>query len=185
MVLVQELLLVNSDLFDEFKVIPILLLHASPARLPACLPHLFPISVAPRLAKTIPDSLHAPVDHGQVILTSQTTAQFTNQTWAQLPITEIDLSQCRRCSPSYRALPASYPTLSCTARSPEEAAVLNDDWVSVPMGSEENFSFKHMRKNAFEEELFKCEDQRFEIDMVPASPPPSGLCRYSHGPHPY
>ena len=36
------------------------------------------------------------------------------------------------------------------------------------MGSEENFVFKHMRKNLFEEELFKCEDQRFEIDMVGA-----------------
>ena len=37
---------------------------------------------------------------------------------------------------------------------------------SIPIGSEESYSFKHMRKNQFEESLFKCEDERFEIDMV-------------------
>ena len=47
--------------------------------------------------------------------------------------------------------------------------MLNDDWVSVPTGSEESSSFKHMRKNEFEERLFRCEDERFEIDMVIAS----------------
>ena len=39
-------------------------------------------------------------------------------------------------------------------------------WVSIPIGSEESSSFKHMRKNQYEEALFKCEDERFEIDMV-------------------
>jgi histone deacetylase complex regulatory component SIN3 len=28
-------------------------------------------------------------------------------------------------------------------------------WVSIPIGSEESYSFKHMRKNQFEEALFK------------------------------
>jgi Sin3 family co-repressor len=27
-------------------------------------------------------------------------------------------------------------------------------------------SFKHMRKNQYEEQLFKCEDERFEMDML-------------------
>jgi paired amphipathic helix protein Sin3a len=44
--------------------------------------------------------------------------------------------------------------------------VLNDVWVSQPVGSEETNSFKHARKNCYEEELFKCEDERFELDMV-------------------
>ena len=43
--------------------------------------------------------------------------------------------------------------------------VLNDKWVSVPTGSED-FSFKNMRKNQYEEALFRCEDERYEIDMV-------------------
>ena len=36
---------------------------------------------------------------------------------------------------------------------------LNDEWVSVPSGSED-FSYTHYRKNQYEESLFKCEDDR-------------------------
>ena len=46
-----------------------------------------------------------------------------------------------------------------------DVSVLNNDWVSIPIGSEESFSFKHLRKNVYEEALFRCEDERFEIDM--------------------
>ena len=45
------------------------------------------------------------------------------------------------------------------------AQLLNDKWVSVPTGSED-FSFKNMRKNQYEEALFRCEDERYEVDMV-------------------
>ena len=45
------------------------------------------------------------------------------------------------------------------------AQVLNDKWVSVTSGSED-YSFKHMRKNQYEESLFRCEDDRFELDML-------------------
>lgn len=89
-----------------------------------------------------------------------------NDLWYSMPLSEIDFSQCRKCTPSYRALPKDYPKPPCTERSPSEEAVLNDTWVSVPVGSEENYSFKHMRRNQYEEALFKCEDERFEIDMV-------------------
>jgi paired amphipathic helix protein Sin3a len=65
-----------------------------------------------------------------------------------------------------RALPKNYPKAKCTERIGAEAKVLNDIWVSIPIGSEESYSFKHMRKNQYEEALFKCEDERFEIDMV-------------------
>ena len=41
---------------------------------------------------------------------------------------------------------------------------LNDEWVSVPSGSED-FSYTHYRKNQYEESLFKCEDDRFELDV--------------------
>jgi len=44
--------------------------------------------------------------------------------------------------------------------------VLNNIWVSLPVGSEESYTFRHMRKNQYEEALFRCEDERFEIDMV-------------------
>ena len=43
--------------------------------------------------------------------------------------------------------------------------VLNDRLVSIPTGSED-FSFKSTRKNIYEENLFKCEDERFELGNV-------------------
>ena len=89
-----------------------------------------------------------------------------HEVWYAIPLSEIDFSQCRKCTPSYRALPKDFPPALCSETGPHEAAVLNSQWVSIPIGSEENHSFKHMRKNQYEEALFKCEDERFEIDMV-------------------
>ena len=90
----------------------------------------------------------------------------TEDSWYSVPLSEIDFSRCRRCSPSYRALPRDYPDPPCSDRSAEETKVLNDIWVSLPVGSEESYTFRHMRRNQYEEVLFRCEDERFEIDMV-------------------
>lgn len=81
------------------------------------------------------------------------------------PIQELDLSNCERCTPSYRLLPKNYPIPSASHRTEIGAQVLNDHWVSVTSGSED-YSFKHMRKNQYEESLFRCEDDRFELDML-------------------
>ncbi|KAK6922109.1 Paired amphipathic helix [Dillenia turbinata] len=81
------------------------------------------------------------------------------------PIQELDLSNCERCTPSYRLLPKNYPIPSASHRTELGAEVLNDYWVSVTSGSED-YSFKHMRKNQYEESLFRCEDDRFELDML-------------------
>ncbi|KAK9272549.1 hypothetical protein L1049_002922 [Liquidambar formosana] len=80
-------------------------------------------------------------------------------------IQELDLSNCQRCTPSYRLLPEDYPIPSASQRSELGAQVLNDHWVSVTSGSED-YSFKHMRRNQYEESLFRCEDDRFELDML-------------------
>lgn len=104
-------------------------------------------------------------------------------------IQELDLSDCKRCTPSYRLLPADvynfylisflvgfvnnvfcscvtlsphflqYPIPTASQRSELGAQVLNDHWVSVTSGSED-YSFKHMRRNQYEESLFRCEDDR-------------------------
>ncbi|KAM7269592.1 hypothetical protein ACFE04_025089 [Oxalis oulophora] len=84
--------------------------------------------------------------------------------WAK-PINELDLSNCERCTPSYRLLPTNYPIACASQRTELGAEVLNDFWVSVTSGSED-YSFKHMRKNQYEESLFRCEDDRFELDML-------------------
>ncbi|XWS22532.1 hypothetical protein CRYUN_Cryun29cG0044500 [Craigia yunnanensis] len=81
------------------------------------------------------------------------------------PINELDLSNCEQCTPSYRLLPKNYPIPSASQRTELGSEVLNDHWVSVTSGSED-YSFKHMRKNQYEESLFRCEDDRFELDML-------------------
>ena len=86
--------------------------------------------------------------------------------WHSVPLNEIDFSRCRRCTPSYRLLPRDYPSPPFSERSEEEAKVLNDVWISLPDGSEESYTFRHMRKNQHEDQLFRIEDERFEIDMV-------------------
>ncbi|KAE8717151.1 Paired amphipathic helix protein Sin3-like 1 [Hibiscus syriacus] len=80
-------------------------------------------------------------------------------------IQELDLSNCQNCTPSYRLLPDDYPIPVASQRSELGASVLNDYWVSVTSGSED-YSFKHMRRNQYEESLFRCEDDRFELDML-------------------
>lgn len=107
------------------------------------------------------------------------------------PISELDLSACERCTPSYRRLPKNvislgeqmwsftpiygissvnlsiscflqYPNPPVSYRTKLGASVLNDQWVSVTSGSED-YSFKHMRKNQYEESLFRCEDDRYSF----------------------
>ncbi|PKA63860.1 Paired amphipathic helix protein Sin3-like 4 [Apostasia shenzhenica] len=92
---------------------------------------------------------------------------FANKEKSNLckPISELDLSNCPRCTPSYRLLPKNYPMPAASHRTELGASVLNDVWVSVTSGSED-YSFKHMRKNQYEESLFRCEDDRFELDML-------------------
>ncbi|XP_024018495.1 paired amphipathic helix protein Sin3-like 2 isoform X1 [Morus notabilis] len=80
-------------------------------------------------------------------------------------IQELDLSDCKRSTPSYRLLPDDYPIPSVSQRSELGTQVLNDHWVSVTSGRED-YSFKHMRRNQYEECLFRCEDDRFELDML-------------------
>ncbi|EOA33276.1 hypothetical protein CARUB_v10019668mg [Capsella rubella] len=87
-----------------------------------------------------------------------------SQKWAK-PISELDLSNCEQCTPSYRLLPKNYPIPIASQKMEIGSQVLNDHWVSVTSGSED-YSFKHMRKNQYEESLFKCEDDRFELDML-------------------
>ncbi|KAK1423048.1 hypothetical protein QVD17_18342 [Tagetes erecta] len=85
--------------------------------------------------------------------------------YASKSIQELDLSDCECCTPSYRLLPKDYPIPSASQRTKIGFEVLNDHWVSVTSGSED-YSFKHMRKNQYEESLFRCEDDRFELDML-------------------
>ncbi|KAH0973002.1 hypothetical protein GBA52_025158 [Prunus armeniaca] len=65
--------------------------------------------------------------------------RYREKYWAK-SIQELDLSNCERCTPSYRLLPEDYPIPSASQRS--------------ELGAQ------------YEESLFRCEDDRFELDML-------------------
>ncbi|KAK9905961.1 hypothetical protein WJX75_009654 [Coccomyxa subellipsoidea] len=92
-------------------------------------------------------------------------AKLKGDKYGSRPVSELDVSGWERCTTSYVRLPPDYPKLQCSHRTPLALSLVNDIWVSVTSGSED-YSFKHMRKNQYEEALFRCEDDRFELDMV-------------------
>ncbi|XP_071943532.1 paired amphipathic helix protein Sin3a-like isoform X2 [Antedon mediterranea] len=79
--------------------------------------------------------------------------------------TEINFTHCKRCGHSYRALPKTYQQPRCTGRSKLCDEVLNDTWVSFPSWSEDS-TFVNSRKTQYEEHIYRCEDERYELDIV-------------------
>ena len=70
------------------------------------------------------------IDELELVLQSRgDQSQPTDEYWLSMPTTEIDFSQCRRCTPSYRALPHNYPRGSCSGRTALCESVLNNNWV--------------------------------------------------------
>ena len=67
--------------------------------------------------------------------------------------------------PSYTIHQLGYQPPKCSGRTSICDEVLNDTWESFPTGSEES-GFKTARKNQYEEELFRCEDMRCELDVA-------------------
>uniref|UniRef100_A0A672SJT8 Paired amphipathic helix protein Sin3a n=1 Tax=Sinocyclocheilus grahami TaxID=75366 RepID=A0A672SJT8_SINGR len=78
---------------------------------------------------------------------------------------EIDYASCKRLGSSYRALPKSFQQPRCTGRTPLCKEVLNDTWVSFPSWSEDS-TFVSSKKTQYEEHIYRCEDERFELDVV-------------------
>lgn len=78
---------------------------------------------------------------------------------------EIDYSSCKRHGASYRGLPKSFVQPKCTGRTALCREVLNDTLVSFPSWSEDS-TFVSSRKTQFEEYIYRCEDERFELDIV-------------------
>ncbi|XP_050434250.1 paired amphipathic helix protein Sin3b [Adelges cooleyi] len=79
--------------------------------------------------------------------------------------TDIDFTSCKRLGASYCAVPTAYRTPKCSGRTKMCYEVLNDTWVSFPTWSEES-SFVTSRKTQYEEYMHRCEDERFELDLV-------------------
>lgn len=78
---------------------------------------------------------------------------------------EIDYSSCKRHGASYRGLPKSFVQPKCSGRTALCREVLNDTLVSFPSWSEDS-TFVSSRKTHYEEYIYRCEDERFELDIV-------------------
>lgn len=78
---------------------------------------------------------------------------------------EIDLTTAKRLGASYCVIPISQEGMMCSGRTPLCKEVLNDQWVSFPTWSEDS-TFVSSRKTQYEEYMYRCEDERFELDVV-------------------
>lgn len=87
---------------------------------------------------------------------------------------DFDFRDVDRPTPSYAPIPRDYPSalfMSHHGQSEEEAKVLNDTLVCVGnkmpgTESPEDFDAINIRRNAYEEAMFRIEDERFEVDMA-------------------
>ena len=70
-----------------------------------------------------------------------------------------------KCTPSYHLLPSSYLHRGGSQRSFGEGNLLNDAWISCPIGSE-NFAAGYAHRNVHAEALFRVEDDHFETDVL-------------------
>ncbi|XP_076811562.1 paired amphipathic helix protein Sin3a-like isoform X2 [Clavelina lepadiformis] len=77
----------------------------------------------------------------------------------------INYTTLKRLGSSYRALPPTFQQPKCTGRDGLCQEVLNDTWVSFPSWSEDS-QFVTSKKTPFEEHIYRCEDERFELDVV-------------------
>ncbi|OQV17788.1 putative Paired amphipathic helix protein Sin3a [Hypsibius exemplaris] len=82
-------------------------------------------------------------------------------------IAEIDFKAFEKYtdSRSYRIRPENLPKPKCTGSSVMDREVLNDRFVSCPIFSEGS-QFLISKKNIAEEVMFKCEDEKYEMDML-------------------
>ena len=95
--------------------------------------------------------------------------RFRKQTPVEPIITSLclsptDLTTCKRLGTSYCALPREAGARRCSGRTPLCREVLNDTWVSFPTWSEDS-TFVTSRKTQYEEYIYRCEDERFEVSV--------------------
>ncbi|TPP64857.1 Paired amphipathic helix protein Sin3a [Fasciola gigantica] len=81
---------------------------------------------------------------------------------------DLDFSKLRLCGTSYRALPSNFPQSKCSGRQkcPIAKEVLNDSFISFSSLTSEDSQFVSSKKNQYEENMYRVEDERYEVDMV-------------------
>ncbi|VEL29268.1 unnamed protein product [Protopolystoma xenopodis] len=81
---------------------------------------------------------------------------------------DLDFTKLRACGASYRALPSEFPQSRCSGRSKCAIAreVLNNSFISFSSLTSEDCQFVSSKKNQYEENMYRVEDERYEVDMV-------------------
>ena len=62
------------------------------------------------------DNAHLLLEFDRLLASRGATDNASEDAWFSMPLSEIDFRECKRCTPSYRALPASYPKPPCSER---------------------------------------------------------------------
>lgn len=83
----------------------------------------------------------------------------------RIPGDKVVLSNCRGLGPSYRLLPKRERLRACQGRDEICHEVLNDTWVSHPTWASEDSGFVAHRKNVYEEQLHRIEEERHDYDI--------------------
>ncbi|CAG0915392.1 unnamed protein product [Notodromas monacha] len=79
---------------------------------------------------------------------------------------DLDFSNARRLGASYCEVPKERQRAENFSNyTPLCREVLNHEWVSFPSWSEDS-TFVSMRKTQYEEYIYRCEDERYELDML-------------------
>ncbi|XP_044486313.1 paired amphipathic helix protein Sin3-like 4 [Mangifera indica] len=79
------------------------------------------------------------------------------------PLRDLDFSNCEQATFSYWHFPRNFIVPNSSGRSELDAQVLNDEWISRDPGKK-NYRIRH--HNEYEKALNKCEDDRFEADVL-------------------
>ena len=91
---------------------------------------------------------------------------------------DFDFTNCEKPTPSYRTFPSDYPQslfISNPGETEQDAAVLNSEVACVGVerssrkhmtSSPEDYDGVRLRRNGYEEVMFRVEDERYEVDMA-------------------
>ena len=76
-------------------------------------------------------------------------------------------TQGSHCVSGFTATAALEVSACCRKKlpTPLQQLPLNNNWVSVTQGSED-YSFRSMRRNQYEEALFRIEDDRYDLELL-------------------
>ncbi len=94
-----------------------------------------------------------------------TGSKASASSFAEAQVPELNLNALKRVG-CYRIYPQGYRLCKASGRTLLCEEVLNDEMLSCPSFESEDSGFMASKKNQYEDALFKCEDERYEMDLL-------------------